>query len=324
MKKIRFAVVGTGRLADEFAEIASGLENLEFVSVYSSEEEKAIFFAQKYDITRVATTLKELTRDALDFVYISSNISWHYKHAKYILEKKISLIIQSPICLNVDQLQDLYETAMRNNVYFLEGTTHIHHPYVREIKKNISMNNLGKVRSVNLNIIEKTPEFEDYKKGLNVDLFDKSLAGGAIYKFGNIPINVVLYIFGYPNNIESYCLERSSEDVDMYDTIIFEYKNFNAIINVSIIAKSLCKSEIIGEDGNITIDSVLNLENVILHTEDSQTKIGNDFVENGMKYYVEKFLQIITEDDLDAFEKYYTISNRTAKAIDEIFRQIGN
>ncbi len=324
MKKLRFGVIGTNEKIDKFIETTKSYENLELVSVYCKEEAKAVFFAQKHGIVKVVTSLKDLINTEIDFVYISTYSAWHYEQAKYILGKGVHVIVDKPISLRSNELEELYEIAMKNNAYFIEGLNTIHHPYFKEIKKNITTNLIGDVYCVTFNNMQKSPKYEEYQKGMKVPMFNKELGGGSIIEKGVLPINLALYLFGEPYKANAYCLSRSSGEVDKMTTIILEYAKFNVTIHTGIIVNSIMQNEIVAEKGNITFDSFDNIQDVCLYKNNEKEVLYKEPVNNDIKYYLDTFLNILINDDLDLFDKYYSISLNYLKVVDDIFRQIGN
>ncbi len=324
MRKLRLGVVGTEEPSDIFLEAVKEFDNIEFIAVYAPEEGKGLFFAEKHGITRVAITLKALVGEQLDIVYIGSYNGLHYKQAKYLLSKGVHLIIENPITLKASELQDLYNIAMKNNVYFIEGISCLHHTHLKEVRKLVLTEKLGKVRHVNFNAFKHASGYEDFKQENITPLFDPLLGGGATYEMGVYPIHMALYCFGEPDKILAYNTRKLNSEVDLLTNMIFEYENFNINICSSIVAESTAKNEIICEDGNIVFDSFYNIKEVFTLQNSEMTYIFDEEIKNEIKLLIEQFVKIIIDENLDAFEKYYVMSLKACKIVDDIYRQIGN
>ncbi|MBP2661006.1 MAG: dehydrogenase, partial [Firmicutes bacterium] len=57
---VRFAVIGTNRITDNFIEAAKLCKEFELVAVYSRTREKAVQYASKHQIALVYDNLEEL------------------------------------------------------------------------------------------------------------------------------------------------------------------------------------------------------------------------------------------------------------------------
>ena len=81
-KKIRFGVIGTNIIPEQFIEAASQCEHFELSAIYSRTYERGQLFASKYHVKHVFTDLEELlTSDVVDAMYIASPNAMHAKQA---------------------------------------------------------------------------------------------------------------------------------------------------------------------------------------------------------------------------------------------------
>ena len=71
--KIRWGIMGTGWIAEQFATDLAYVENAQFVAVGSRTASSAGEFASKYDIPQAYGSYEELVRDPdVDVVYIAT------------------------------------------------------------------------------------------------------------------------------------------------------------------------------------------------------------------------------------------------------------
>ena len=79
---IRFAVIGTNWITEEFIHAARETGEFDLTAVYSRTEEKAAEFAEKFEVSHIYTSLETLAQSKeFDAVYIASPNSLHATHA---------------------------------------------------------------------------------------------------------------------------------------------------------------------------------------------------------------------------------------------------
>ncbi|MBR0483356.1 MAG: Gfo/Idh/MocA family oxidoreductase [Oscillospiraceae bacterium] len=72
--RIRWGIIGTGRIAHTFAEALSGCEDAELYAVASRTAQKANDFAEKFGFLKAYGSYAELAQDEkVDIVYIASD-----------------------------------------------------------------------------------------------------------------------------------------------------------------------------------------------------------------------------------------------------------
>ena len=87
MKETRWAIVGTGYIANEFAKGMQEAAAAELVAVVSRSEENGKTFAQRYGCNTVYTELAEMLQNARpDIVYIAIPNDCHFSYIMTVLE----------------------------------------------------------------------------------------------------------------------------------------------------------------------------------------------------------------------------------------------
>ena len=86
--------------------------------------------------------------DGIDFVVVvTPNVS-HYPVCKAFLEAGINVSCDKPLCLTVEQAEDLERLAEEKNLLFLVTYTYMGHVTAKHIKRFIAEGKLGKIRTV--------------------------------------------------------------------------------------------------------------------------------------------------------------------------------
>ena len=87
-------------------------------------------------------------RDGIDFVVVvTPNVS-HYPVCKAFLEAGIHVVCDKPLCLEVEQAEELCKLAKEKGLLFMVTYTYMGHVTAKHIREYIRQGKLGKVRTV--------------------------------------------------------------------------------------------------------------------------------------------------------------------------------
>ena len=105
LSKINVALIGCGKIAEKHAEILKlkKLKKLSLVAVCDIKKNKAKSFGEKYNISFFDNIDKLFKTMNIDLVVVCSSSGFHYKNALAISKYKKHIIIEKPICLDLDE-----------------------------------------------------------------------------------------------------------------------------------------------------------------------------------------------------------------------------
>ncbi len=185
MKKLKWAILGTGQIASEFASRFSA-ERAELVAVASRTSGKAQAFAEKYAIPVSYGDYAELLADAsVDVVYIAVPHSHHYPLIKASLEAGKHVLCEKVITINKAQLDEVVHLAEKKGIYLSEAMTLYHMPLYRELNDWIKTHDIGPLKMIQASF----GSFKDTDP--SVYYFNKDLAGGALFDIGTYALSFV-------------------------------------------------------------------------------------------------------------------------------------
>jgi predicted dehydrogenase len=322
LKKIRFGIIGTSKITDEFLKGAKKVEEFALNAVYSRKEETAKNFASKYGVENIFTNLEEMAKsDLIDAIYIASPNSFHYEQARVFLCNKKHVFCEKPMASNSKEVEHMIELAKENNVLLMEGMKTTLLPNFKAIKDNI--HKIGKVRRYFASYCQYSSRYDKYKEGIILNAFNKDLSNGATMDIGVYCIYPMICLFGAPNEIKanSFMLESG---VDGQGSTLFKYDDMDGIIIYSKIANSYLPSEIQGEEGSIIINNIHDMKNVIINYKNGNNEvISVNQVDENMMYELKEFIQLINNNILESKINSHENSINTSKAMEEIRKQIG-
>ena len=116
------AVLGVGSLGKEHARIYSELAaagQVEFAGVYDVSTDKALKFAQKYQVRAFSTTAEAAA--AADALNIVTPTTTHYEMARPLLEQGKHVLVEKPMTESSAQAAHLVQLALEKNCVFQVG-----------------------------------------------------------------------------------------------------------------------------------------------------------------------------------------------------------
>lgn len=184
-KEIRWAVLGTGVIANE---MATALQKMgkKLYAVANRTQEKAVRFGEKYQVEKVYEQMEDIFTDPLvDVIYITTPHNTHFPFMKKALENGKHLFVEKSITLNSRELDEVIAIAQAKNLIVAEAMTIWHMPLYKKLWDIVKSGRLGKVQMMTLN-------FGSYKEyDMSNRFFNMDLAGGALLDIGVYALSIV-------------------------------------------------------------------------------------------------------------------------------------
>ena len=198
MKKIKWAVIGTGVIANEMAQALNSVQK-NIYSVANRTHQKGIDFAKKYNIEKVYDQIDDVFKDPdVDVIYITTPHNTHIDFMLKAIESKKHILVEKSITLNSNQLNLAIKKAKENNVIIAEAMTIYHMPIYKKIKEILKSKKLGKVNLITMNF----GSYKDYD--MTNRFFNKNLAGGAMLDIGVYALSFIRWFMdSNPNELLS-------------------------------------------------------------------------------------------------------------------------
>lgn len=187
MNRIKWGMVGTGIIGNEFAE-AFNADNAELLAVGSRSKEKAQLFADKYKIPKSYGSYEELYADEeIDVVYLGTPNSHHAQNMIDALNAGKHVFCEKAITMNKKELDEVMELAKKKNLIVGEAMTIYHMPVYHEIKQRIDNGEFGELKLA-------TAYFGSLKdENPNQRFFNPELGGGALLDIGVYALSFVQF-----------------------------------------------------------------------------------------------------------------------------------
>ena len=194
MKPLNWATLGCGVIANELA-TALARQNRHLYSVANRTHEKAVAFAEKYQIAKVYDHLEDVFTDPdVNIIYISTPHNTHIQYLRQALANGKHVLCEKSITLNSNELDEAIALAEKNHVILAEAMTIFHMPIYRKLAEIVNSGTLGPLRLIQVN-------FGSYKEyDMNNRFFNRNLAGGALLDIGVYALSLIRWFFAETAN----------------------------------------------------------------------------------------------------------------------------
>ncbi len=253
---IRFGVIGTGWIAEEFVKGAMLTGELRFAAVYSRSKEKGASFAAPFGGAEVYDDIGAFAQAEIDAVYIASPNALHYAQSRLMLEHGKHVLCEKPITVTPEEYASLRALADERGLVYTEAIMYLHLPE-REILKN-AVKGIGRITSAHFDFSQLSSKYAALKRGELPNIFNPAFATGCLMDLGIYCIYPALDLFGEPQKITSSAGFLST-GADGYGTAILDYADKQVTLTYSKVGQDRAGSIICGDEGTIVLPSVSKL-----------------------------------------------------------------
>ena len=269
MKEIKWAVLGTGVIANEMAQalIKNG-KNI--YSVANRTHQKAVDFAQKYNIGKVYDNMNDVFTDPeVDVVYITTPHNTHLEFMKKAIENGKHILVEKSITLNSDELNEAISLAKEKGVIIGEAMTIFHMPIYKKLNEILESGALGKVNLITMNF----GSFKEYD--MTNRFFNRNLAGGAMLDIGVYALSFIRWFMdSKPNNLVSQVKSAPTGVDEQAGLLLTNEEGQMASVMLSLHSKQPKRGMVSCEKGYIEIMEYPRAwEATITYTDSGKTEL---------------------------------------------------
>lgn len=246
MKKIRWGILGCGRIARKFAADLKLVDDAELIAVGARALSTAEAFASDFPSKHIHGSYEALVSDPeVDVIYVATPHALHHEHVMLCLKHKKAVLCEKAFAINYRQAKEMIDFANAQNTFIMEAFWTRLLPHYLKMKDMIAEGKIGSIKFINAEFgFKPTPPFPPR-------LYDPSLGGGALLDIGVYPIFLALDLLGKPDQIDA-AMTPASTGVDEQCAIRFTYKG-GAIAHLfcSLSSNLATGADIAGDQGRI-------------------------------------------------------------------------
>lgn len=193
MAEIRWAILGPGEIAHNFAAGLREAPAARLVAVASRAAARAVAFGKKWELAPAdchGDYATVLARADIDAVYVATV---HVTHAQLSLDALAAgkhVVCEKPAGINAAQVRAIIDRARAAERFFLEGYMYRFHPQIARMRELIAAGTIGTVQHIEA-VFGYHAEVASSHRLANLDL-----AGGGILDVGGYPVSFVRCVAG--------------------------------------------------------------------------------------------------------------------------------
>ncbi len=319
-QKIRWGIVGTGKIAASFAEDIGHAPNAELLAVGSRSRAAAEAFGDRFAIPRRHASYASLAEDPqVDIAYIATPHTQHHENSALCLQAGKAVLCEKPFTVNAGEARSLIDLARQRGLFLMEAMWTRFLPATRELRRLLEQGVLGEVRML----------AADFGKRFDFDaasrLFAPELGGGALLDLGVYPVSLASLVFGPPARITSM-VSMGRTGVDEQEGIVFGYEGGRlAVLYASMQATTPDEATILGSRGYLRIHTPMHApERMTLCLEGSQEQsLEYPIRGNGLHYQAIEAMRCLREGMRESDSMRLEESLEVMQAMDAVRSQWG-
>jgi predicted dehydrogenase len=283
--KIRWGIVSTGRIADQFALDMAHVANGELLAVASRTEAAAEGFGRRHRIPRRYGSYDALFRDTdVDAVYIATPHSLHAANTLAAIAAGKHVLCEKPFTIGAAESRRVFDAAGKSSLFVMEGMWTYFLPAVRTALDWVSRGRIGRVLQVRADFGYPMRPFDASSRVYNAEL-----GGGCLLDMGIYPIAIAwLFLQSDPDEIHTV-VRKAPNGVDDDVQMLFDYggneNGCSATLATSFRSKLPNLAYILGEEAWIAIPDfwrastcrLYHRDECVDHFEDSRESIGLNY-----------------------------------------------
>ena len=191
MDKIRWGILGPGRIATRFMTDLVKLDDAALGAVGSRSQERAEAFASQYGGARAHGSYAGLAQDPdVDIIYVATPHPFHEEHTQLCLENGKAVLCEKPMGISAAQVRRMVTSARDNGAFLMEAMWTRFLPVTRQVCRWIADGRIGEARMLTADFGFRSPWNPEGR------LLNPALAGGALLDVGVYVAAFAHMVFG--------------------------------------------------------------------------------------------------------------------------------
>jgi predicted dehydrogenase len=281
-RPVRWAILGTGKIAAKFASDLPRVPGAQLVAVGSRARETAEAFAAQHGAARAHGSWAELAADEdVDVVYVATPHHAHFEAASTCLDAGRAVLCEKPLTLDHPSSAALVDTARARGVFLMEAMWMRCNPAIRRLVGLLADGAIGNVTAVHADFGLAGPFAPEHR------LRNRALGGGALLDLGIYPVTLAHLVLGVPASVQSWAA-LSPEGVDENTGVLFGYADGAvAALTCGIVGATGNAAMITGTAGRIELPAGFHRpQRLTLHRADGEPEVL-EFPSDGWGYQFE-------------------------------------
>ena len=251
---LRIGIIGTNTISHRFAEAACRVPDICLAAVYSRRPETGNAFAKAHGIAQIFCDFEAFCQwDGIDAVYVASPNQYHAPQTIAALRAGKHVLCEKPIATSEAEFADMRKAANDKQRILMEAMRPLYAPALAVARESLPL--IGKIRSGSFTYCQYSSRYDRFRRGEVLNAFNPALHNAALLDIGIYPLAVLLYLMGYPAQVQSHSLFLQN-GFEGHGTVTAIYPEAVCTVTYSKITDARIPSEIRGEEGSLCLDSM--------------------------------------------------------------------
>jgi predicted dehydrogenase len=319
-KKIRWGIIGLGKIAHKFAHDLLLSENTILHGVASRNSEKAKAFSEQYNSFSYYDSYEAIAKDPnIDVIYVATPHPFHFESTMMCFQYGKHVVCEKPMGMNAEEVKTMIREARTKKLFLMEGMWTRFIPTTLKVLELLNSNVIGKLQSIRADfgfIGDGNPEGR---------LYNKKLGGGSLLDIGIYPVYLSLLTLGLPTNIKAMARMTETE-VDSFCAMLFDYENSaKAILESTIEGNTAIEALLYGSTGMIKMHSRWHHAEKISWYNNGQLRETIDLPYKGNGYFheIEEVNNCLRNNKTESDKLPLQISLDLITTLDQVRKKIG-
>lgn len=213
---LRWGIIGTGKISTSVVTDLAGCAGAEIRAVHSRDAAKASAFAAEFGDARSTNDYSALLADDdIDVVYIATPFATHHAMTRQALLAGKHVLVEKPMAMNADEVEDLFQLAAERNLFLMEGMWMKFNPAFIRLREEIAAGSIGEPRSMRAMFGMPFPKDDGSR-------WDLKRSGSTLLDQGIYPVTLAQTLFGEPESIYAAGTVRD-DGLDLAGHFTLEY-----------------------------------------------------------------------------------------------------
>ena len=245
---IRWGILGTGKIARQFAEGLKVLSDARLMAVGSRTSEKAEGFGTQFAVPHRHSSYEVLVNDPdVDVIYVATPHSCHKENTLLALSAGKAVLCEKPFAIDAREAAEMIAFARKKKLFLMEAMWTRCFPLMTRLRELLQSNVIGEVRMLTADFGFRA-EYQEEER-----LFNLAVGGGALLDVGVYPVSLASMIFGTPTRISSLA-NLGKTGVDEEAAVILAHEGGQiAVLSTAIRLDTAQDAIILGTAGRIRI-----------------------------------------------------------------------
>jgi predicted dehydrogenase len=319
MSTFRWGIIGTGGIAQTFAEDLKRLDGHVVAAVGSRTLTSAQNFAKHFPEAVAYGSYEELVAADVDAVYVATPHPMHYENTLLAMRAGKPVLCEKAFTVNAKEARALVAFAQEEKIPLMEAMWSRFLPHMQQVKEIVSSGDLGEIT----NIVADHGQFIPYERAAR--LWEPELGGGALLDLGIYPLTLAHLILGSPISIYAEAT-LTEKKVDLNTSMMLRYASgAHALLSCTMASRGSVSAMIVGDKARIEIDgSFYAPTSFRVITRDGEvTEYPNKYEGHGLREEAAEFARVVRSGEIESPLMPHSTSVELMEMMDSIRAQIG-